>query len=191
MNKFFRVLKRLSVLLLLLMAYGNVVLAETSESSISLKAGLLMEGEVYANPPDQFFGTDSGLMLQFNLETMLAKKMSAGVFYLRANTGVYGESATINTYGITLKAHLNPDKSVKIRPGIAFGYQKIGIDATNSEDVTGLDIGAFIEILFSSMGGYNVVTELGIISQPAGGNTDIDLTFAPIVYLTGGVSFGL
>ncbi len=183
-------LKRVAIFFLIFIGHIGLSYGETSESSFSLKAGMLFEGEFYSDPPDAYFATDSGLMLQLNLETMLAEKMSAGVLYSRANTAVSNDDTVINTYGVTLKAHINPDKAIKIRPGIAIGYQTIEFDSSQSDNIKGLGIGAFIELLFSNIAGVDVVTELGFITQPAGGNEDIDLTFAPIMYLTGGINFG-
>jgi len=174
--------------LLFCIIFTNQVIAD--ESNVSIKAGLLMEGEMYADPPDEYYDTDSGLMFQLNLETMLAEKLSAGVFYLRASTGAYEEKATINTYGVTLKAHINRNSNVRIRPGIAIGYQTIDL-GFGGDDITGLDIGGFIEVAFSKIGENDLIAELGFITQPAGGNKDSDVTFGPILYITGGMSFGM
>ena len=177
---------------LLFLLFGIIVTnqAIADESNVSVKAGLLMEGEMYADPPDEYSDTDSGLMFQLNLETMLAEKLSAGVFYLRASTGSRGDSATINTYGVTLKAHINRNSNVRIRPGIAIGYQTIDLDF-EGDNITGLDISGFIEVAFSKVGKNDLIVELGFITQPAGGNKDADVTFGPIFYVTGGMSFGM
>jgi len=175
---------------LIICIFSSVSFAEESDSFVSVKAGMLMEGEMYSDPPDQYFDTDSGFMLQVNLETMLAEKMSAGVFYQRANTASLDESVTISTYGVNLKAHVANKPNVKIRPGIAIGYQTM-TGAGIEDDITGLDIGGFIELLFPNIAGQNVLAEVGFISQAAGGNKDADVTFAPIMYVLAGVSFDL
>jgi len=52
----------------------------------------------------------------------------------------------------------------------------------------------FSEISFMStfpLKKYNaIIAELGFMSQPAGGNSDVDVTWAPIFYLTVGYESG-
>ena len=58
------------------------------------------------------------------------------------------------------------------------------------DDVEGLNVGFTGEFVFPLENKKAVVTEIGFTTQPAGGNADADVTWAPIFYLTVGNEFG-
>jgi hypothetical protein len=76
----------------------------------------------------------------------------------------------------------------QIRAGIILAYQMTSGDAF--DDVEGLNVGFTGEFVFPMKDKKAVVAELGFTSQPAGGNEDADVTWAPILYLTIGYEFG-
>lgn len=165
---------------------------EPSSWNIGIKAGVLLPGEVYVSWPGVYVGTDAGLLLGVKAEAMVAPKLSVGFFFQHGSTTLtdYNETANIDTLGGTIKAHFTQAGGIQIRPGIAIGYQTISSSAF-SEDISGLDVGGLIEVAFPTEKGKAITAELGFITQPAGGNSDTDVTFGPIFYLTIGYEFGM
>jgi hypothetical protein len=168
--------------------------ADDEESwNLGLKAGLLASGSVYVEIADRSFDTSAGPLLLLSADAVVAKRFSLGVFLLNAHPSVTvlgtDYDTSITTMGTTLKGRFGPSGGVSIRPGMAFGYQRLSSDATSADDVQGLDLGVLVEVSIPT-GSVRIPLEFGIISQPVGGNDDTEITFAPIFYLAGGVEFG-
>ncbi len=171
--------------------------AEPTESwDLALKAGVLMPGSVYVEIADRDFDTSAGPLFLASVDAVVAPKLSLGAFLLHARPSVtvlgddYG--GTITTFGATIKGRFGKPGAIQFRPGIALGYQLIGSSESNSglDDVKGFDVGGLFEVSIPTGGSLRVPLEVGFISQPAGGNSDTDLTFSPIFYLAAGIEFG-
>ena len=157
----------------------------------AVKGGFLMDGEAHVS--GDFEGdvdTNSGTMLLLSADSIMAPKLSVGAFLLYAQSGIEGEDASIMTLGGTLKARF-AFGTFQLRPGLALGYQTINPDSSAAAaDSTGLDVGFGCEASFPINPKLNFVGEVGFITQPAGGNDDVEFTFGPIWYVVGGVEFG-
>jgi len=86
-----------------------------------------------------------------------------------------------------MKLRFALDKVI-VRPGLSLGYQVIAPDGGAS--TKGLDVGAVLDCAFQVSPSLVGLLQLGFVSQPAGGNDDVTLTFAPIFYLAVGVQVG-
>ena len=159
--------------------------------NVNLKAGVLTAGEVYIEEADTTIDTEAGFLGQVDLDAYVAPMLSLGVFVLIATTeeSESGEEGTVTTIGGTLKGRFGGDR-FEIRPGVAFGYQQIDVDVSGVKDTKGFDVAAVLEFAYYTSKKMAIVGELSFISQPAGGNDDSDVTFAPIMYFAGGVEFG-
>ena len=155
-----------------------------------VKLGMIFEGEVYMDPPDQYFDTDAGFMFALRADAVVTPKMSAGVFLHQiSNATGAGDEMTTTAIGGSLKVRLTMSPDLQLRPGLTIGYNMICGDAFQ-EDATGLELGAFLEAALHLQDGHMVTGELGFVSQPAGGNSDIDMTYGPTFYLLAGYAFG-
>ena len=76
----------------------------------------------------------------------------------------------------------------QVRAGLILAYQMTSGDVF--DDVEGFNAGFTGEYVITLKDKKAVVIELGFTSQPAGGNADADVTWAPIFYLTVGYEFG-
>lgn len=65
-----------------------------------------------------------------------------------------------------------------------------GDSFVGTDDTKGLGIGGLVEVAFPMTPQADFLSEIGFITQPAGGNDDFDLTFGPIFYIVGGAAFG-
>ncbi len=172
--------------------------AEEPEQSwdLALKAGVLLPGSVYVEVADQSFDTSTGPLLVASLDAMVARRLSLGAFlqHARPTVTILGDDygAAITTFGGTIKGRFGQLDGIQFRPGLAIGYQIIAStgSSTTLEDVKGVDLGGLLEVSIPTGGAIRIPLELGFISQPAGGNSDTNVTFSPIFYLAGGVEFG-
>mgnify|MGYP001567062012 FL=1 len=80
--------------------------------------------------------------------------------------------------------------TVGLRPGLALGYQITSTDAV-SEDATGMDVAALFEVHVPIKANWSFVGELSFDTQPSGGNSDAEVTWGPIFFVTAGVGYGL
>jgi hypothetical protein len=80
---------------------------------------------------------------------------------------------------------------VQIKPGLHIGYRVVHLNTDlniSYKDTKGLAVNASAQVMLLLKSRVNPYFELGFLAQPAGGNPDTDLTFAPIVYLSVGAS---
>jgi hypothetical protein len=131
--------------------------------------------------------TDAGFMLLGKLEAIVAEKLGVGGQVLLAFPNAGDESATLMNLGMILKLRLGSPK-FQVRPGVAFSYQRISGDYIE-DAIQGYSPGAFVELAFPFTQKMWGVPEVGFISQPDGGNDDVEVTFAPNFYLAFGVEF--
>ncbi|MCX5754261.1 MAG: hypothetical protein NTW97_11600 [Candidatus Krumholzibacteria bacterium] len=185
---------RISLLCLVLVVLSiSVGHAQEQQWNLTFKGGPLIPGTVTIDPPGGDVDTDMGWLLNAYIDAMVAPKLSFGGFLLLAGTSASGggtdSGATVATLGATVKGRFTLQNGMQLRPGLAIGYQMISGDAFDG--VKGLDVGGIFEIVKPLANNKNaLVGEVGFITQPAGGNSDADVTFGPIFYLAFGYEFG-
>lgn len=186
---------RVALLCMVLVASSmSAASAQEQSWNFTVKGGLLLPGTVTV---DGGYGsgdldTNTGWLLNAGIDAMVAPKLSIGGFLLLAGTSVgdSDEGAMVTTLGATLKGHFPLQSGLKLRPGIAFGYQITSSDAFD-DNLSGLDVGLTFEVVKPLANSKNaLVGELGFITQPSGGNADADVTWGPIFYLAFGYQFG-
>lgn len=187
-----RVILLCMVLVALSVSAGN---AQEQKWDFTFKGGLLMPGGVTIDPPGWSFDTGTGWLVNAYFDAMVAPKLSIGAFLMLAGPSVtvlgddYG--VTVTTLGATMKGRFTLQNGMQLRPGLAIGYQMINTDAPGAEGTKGLGVGGLFEVVKPLANVKNaLVGELGFITQPSGGNSDVDVTFGPIFYLAFGYQFG-
>jgi hypothetical protein len=160
---------------------------------VTAKAGFLMAGsaDFSTDAGDAEFDTDSGLLVNLGVDVAMGPRLCIGGLLLYASTGLEGEvDAHVITVGGTLKGRF-PAGNFEIRPGVLAGYQMIGGEAfEGTDDSQGLGIGGLVELAIPMSPQADFVGELGFLTQPTGGNDDVDITFGPTFFIAGGASFG-
>jgi hypothetical protein len=178
------------VLVVLSISAGN---AQEQQWSLTFKGGLLMPGGVTIEGRD--FDTNMGFLGNAYFDAMVAPKLSIGGFLQMALPSVtaWGDDygVTVTTIGATMKGRFPLQSGWILRPGLAFGYQMTSTDAPDADGTNGLDIGGLFEVIKPLANSKNaLVGELGFMTQPSGGNSDVDVTWGPIFYFAFGYQFG-
>lgn len=181
----FKIVVLISVFLIFMSAQ-----AQDQSWNLNFKGGILFPGTVTVSPPGVDLDTELGFLLQSNLDAMVAPKLSIGARVVYANTSESesGEGANVLSLGGVVKGRFLLQSGWQLRPGVAFAYQMISGDAF--DDVSGLDVGLVFEIVKPLENNRAVLGDIGFITQPAGGNSDADVTFGPLFYLLIGYEFG-
>ncbi len=162
--------------------------AQSQTWNMNFKGGIMLPGTVTIEGFD--VDTDMGWIANVAYDALVGEKVSMGgyFFYSGVTPEESDESANILAIGGTVKGRFTLSSGTQIRPGLILAYQMTSGSAF--DDVTGLNIGFTGEVAFPLKDHKAIVAELGFTSQPAGGNSDADVTWAPIFYLTLGYEFG-
>ena len=181
MKNFYRIMM---VVILLI----SVNALQAQNWNMNIKAGAIFPGTVTIEGID--FGTETGWILNSAYDAILVEKLSMGgyFFYAGVTEEESGEGANIMTIGGTIKARCPLQSGNQVRAGLILAYQMTSGDVF--DDVEGFNAGFTGEYVIALKNKKAVVVELGFTSQPAGGNADADVTWAPIFYLTVGYEFG-
>lgn len=157
---------------------------------LGLKAGPLMPGTVSVEDVD--VDTEMGYVLSANADYIVTPKFSMGAYILRASTSAedFDADASVLGMGALLKVRIGDPNGVQFRPGFAVGYQLSDVDDSAAEDVKGLGLAAVGELAFPLSDSLFGVAEVSFISQPTGGNDDVEVAWAPILYFAAGLEFG-
>ena len=158
--------------------------------NVGLKIGPLFPGTVNIGAAE--VDTETGFIFDGSIDAMVTPKLSMGACLLYASTSAadFNADATVITFGGTLKARFDMENDMQVRTGGYIGYQMSEVDVPGSKDSQGLGLGALVELVYPLQNGGALVGELSFLSQPAGGNADDDVTWAPIFFLAFGYEFG-
>ena len=82
-----------------------------------------------------------------------------------------------------LKVRFPVGSNLQIKPGAYFGYRLYGGNAGQ-----GLGINGSVALQYQLNERIKPLGELGILSQPNGGNNDTDLTYSPVFLVSAGIT---
>jgi len=181
-------MKSVYMLLLVAAIVFSISTAQAQNWNMNFKGGVMMPGTVSIEGFE--VDTETGWIINTAYDAMVAEKLSMGgyFFYSGITEESSGEGANIMSIGGTIKGRFKLQGGTQIRPGIVLAYQMTSGDVF--DDVEGLNVGFTGEVAFPLKDNKAVVAEIGFCSQPAGGNSDADVTWAPIFYLAVGYEFG-
>lgn len=155
---------------------------EPDRFAFQIGAGYLSGGDVYVE--DFEVETSGGALATLAVDSIVSSRLSLGLFAVAAKSDVGDTGATISTVGATIKSRFGSATGTQFRVGLAFGYQRIAIDdAEGMDPIQGFDIAPVLEVAFPSSGSMSFVLQASALSQPVGGNSDVEVTFAPIAYV--------
>ena len=182
--------KTILVICVALLLTGSLAQAQNQSWNWNFKGGIILPGTVTVEGYDA--DTELGWIVNTVFDAMVAEKLSMGgyFFYSGLTEAESGESngANIMSIGGTLKARFPLRGGTQLRPGVIFAYQITTGDAF--DDVNGLNVGFTFEAAFPLKDRNAIVAEIGFTSQPSGGNSDVNVTWAPIFYLAVGYEIG-
>lgn len=171
---------------------------EEKEFDIGAAAGVWLPGTISIEDLD--LDKSAGLLVRVFGDAYLMPKFAVGAYFNYSTATLEKNSievdATFWELGIALKPRFVLSPTVALKPGLNVGYRNsnrdrvAGFDDPDddlSADGLGLNLSVELQILLE--GGYIFFVEGGFLSQPAGGTDDVDVTWAPIMYLAGGVAF--
>ena len=167
---------------------------QAKEYDYGSAAGIWLGGTV--DVEDAELDKDPGPLFKVFADMYVAPKFAVGAYGSYSTTtlsyGPYEADATMWELGTALKAKIMASPDMAIKPGLAIGYRSSDRDKLYPGEKTssdGLALNMSLEFQFPIDGGYILFAETGFLSQPAGGNSDADVTWAPIFYLCAGIAF--
>jgi hypothetical protein len=149
--------------------------------SFQIGAGYLSAGTAFVE--DVEIDVDGGPLGALAIESIVTPRLSLGLFAVGVQTQAAGVDVRIATVGATIKTRFGAPTNTQLRVGIAFGYQTIELEEDDADPVEGFDIAPIIEVAFPASGSVAFVLQASALSQPVGGNADVEVTFAPIGYV--------
>lgn len=168
------------------------------EVEYGISGGLLLPGSIVVNGYD--VDTKLAPMFRFILDAYVADRFMMGAYVNFAIVGIDGlyeydyygnrkkadESANMFEFGGAFKGRFLLSPTVAFKPGLNVGYRIITSDMFDKK-TNGFAVNFSAEFQFIG-DNFSPYIDAGFLAQPVGGNADVDLTFPPVFYLTGGIS---
>ena len=164
------------------MAAGSI---EGRTFDVGFTAGFWFSGNIVIQGVD--VDKDGAFMLRAFADSYLMPKLAVGGFFNFSPYSQSGIDITMFEFGASIKPKFIVAPDFAIKPGLNIGYRFTTSDFSPAE-ISALGINLSVEFQ-KSMSGVLLIGELGFLSQPSGGNSDVDVTFAPIFYVSAGVGF--
>lgn len=176
-----------TLLVLLLSAAFGVAGQDLKNDQVSISLGYMFEGEIYLWEPDRYGSVGETLLLRAEYNhyfSSMGSRFGLGAFYTFGMPwyAVYEETAQ-HEIGAVVKLRLRAGDKALIKPGLYLGYRAYGNDAGE-----GLGINGSVQLEYQ-LEKVKPFVDLGIMSQPAGGNEVTDMTYSPTFQLMFGVTF--
>ncbi|MBN2041057.1 MAG: hypothetical protein JW864_13525 [Spirochaetes bacterium] len=160
--------------------------SETDTLDIGVSGNLWLSGTIDVEGYD--LDKDAGFLFKGYIDTIIVDKICIGGFlHFAPSVEIEDDSGKMYELGGAFKYRAMLGK-MPLKIGIGVGYRKLTTDDLD-DDIEGLGINASAELQFDINQKFKPFVELGFLSQPAGGNDDVDVTWSPIFYLGGGVAF--
>ena len=177
-------LKNLFKVVAVLVLLFSVSSAKGYNEQSSLSVSYLTAGEAYI---EGYYGggyvdTDPGFIFKYMKDTRSDSDVILGYYASYTSIG----SDNFIEGGFSLKKAFKGFSNNDARAGLSIGYRSLNIESENGD---GLAINFSCELDLEKADNMDPFVEFGFITQPAGGNADVDLTWAPIVYIGIGAHF--
>jgi len=162
---------------------------------VGVMAGLVLAGEIYADPPDRTLDTTTGFIIRAIADNPITPDFSMGVYgnYISstAEFGSLSSDFSVISLGLTLKSSFHLSPTTQLRLGIGIGYQMTNADDVGDfgEDIRGFDLAPITELAMKLDNGMTALLSIAGFSQPSGGNDEADVSWSPIIFVAGGLQF--
>lgn len=152
---------------------------------VGVTAGYWFSGTVTIEGYD--VDKDGAFLLRVFGDAYIIPQLAFGGYFNFSPYSEQGVDITAFEIGGAIKPRFFLAPDFVIKPGLNLGYR------FTTSDIDVAEISAFglnLSVEFQkAMPGYMLFGELGFLSQPAGGNSDVEVTFAPIFYVGAGIGF--
>lgn len=157
-------------------------------TTFGVKAGLISSGTIYVD--DGEFDSDASYSIGAFVDHRLAPKLFGGLGLDVHNISAFDEEKMLIDAELTLKALIGEGRGrVAFRPGIGLGYGSVGEISGVAASSQYFTVRGFAEILLPMSGRSAWLGEIAVLAGPSGGNSDLDITFGPMVLVRAGVVF--
>lgn len=164
---------------------------EEKSFDIGLGGGIWFPGTIKIEDVD--VDKTAGFLVRVFGDAYLMPKFAVGAYLNYSSfdleSGPYKVDASMYEFGIALKPRFILSPTMALKPGLNIGYRHSSVDEEGFDDAQGLALNLSVELQIATGAGIDFFIEGGFLTQPAGGNDDADVTWAPIVYLAGGIVF--
>jgi hypothetical protein len=130
---------------------------------------------------------DGAFLLRLFADSYLMPKLALGGYFNFSPYSQEGISITMFEFGASIKPKFLLAPDLAIKPGLNFGYRFTTSDIDVAE-ISAFGINLSVEVQ-KSLSTVIVFGEFGFLAQPSGGNSTVEVTFAPIFYVAGGIAF--
>ena len=163
--------------------FGQDIMERTRD--IGITAAYWLSGDISV---DSYTGEKEGsFLLRAFGDFYLMPKLAMGVYFNFAPYSQDDIDVTFYEFGGSIKPKFMLDKDLALKPGLNIGYRMSTSDYDQAEiDALGLNLSVELQ---KQMDNMLIHGEFGFLAQPAGGNEWADVTFAPIIYFGGGITF--
>lgn len=167
---------------------GSAATMLSRSTTVGLKAGLITSGTIYVE--DGEFDSDASYSIGGFLDYRLAPKLFGGISVDAHNISAFDEEKMLVDAELTLKALVaGATGRVAVRPGLGIGYGTVGAISGVAESSQYLTVRGFAEVLVPLGARSAWLGEVAVLAGPSGGNSDLDITFGPMLLVRGGFVF--
>lgn len=171
---------------------------EAKQYDIGFSAGFWLPGTITIEDVDA--DKKIGPLVRIFYDSYINPKFAVGAYFNYSSAVISYETleadADFLEFGIALKPRFFIGPDMALKPGLNMGYRManrellIGYESPDTNTKSkGLGVNLSVELQFMQDDDYIFFVEGGFLSQPTGGNSDADVTWGPILYLTCGLTF--
>lgn len=180
------------ILFLIVFSALSIKAQDLKQNEFSVSLGYMFEGELYAAEDDQYYSVGETVLIRGEFYHYLGDHFGIGGYYTLGfpfYSYLY-EEVTMHEFGLVLKGRFAASDQIQIKPGIYTGYRAYsgGLDPGEPPG-TGFGLNATVAFQYQLNEKIKPFIDLGIMTQPAGGNDATDITYGPTFQVNVGVTF--
>jgi len=165
---------------------------DLKKSEFSISLGYMFEGEMYADEFDAYFSVGETILIRAEYDYYLSDYIGIGPYYTLGFPfySTYYEEVTMNEFGAVIKGRFPVGEQLTIKPGVYFGYRAYSGDAYLGVDPgNGMGLNVSVAAQYNLKGKIKPFVDLGILTQPSGGNDETNITYGPTFQMNFGITF--
>jgi hypothetical protein len=171
---------------------------EAKQYDIGFSAGFWLPGTITIEDVD--VDKEIGPLIRIFYDSYINPKFAVGGYFNYSSAVISYETLEANAdfleIGIAFKPRFFIGPDMALKPGLNIGYRManrellMGYEAADTNTKSkGMGVNLSVELQFMQKDDYIFFVESGFITQPTGGNSNADVTWGPILYLTCGLAF--
>jgi hypothetical protein len=165
---------------------------DLKKNELSVSVGYMFEGEIWADDLGAYFSVGETVLIRGEYNYFVATPFGIGFYYTLGFPyySYFYEEVTMHEVGLVFKGRIPAGNMVVIKPGLYAGYRAYtgGLDA-GYDPGTGFGLNGTVAFQFMPSAKIKPFIDMGIMSQPAGGNDLTDITYSPTFQVNVGITF--